>query len=358
VPRTCLVRILLGLALCAAPSAAADLETSLYLIGDAGAPDPRGEPVLSALRSELSRDPARSFAVFLGDNIYPRGLPAPGAPERAEAERRIDAQIDTARGAGARTLFIPGNHDWGRHGADGWNAIRRQARYIAEKGARLLPEGGLPGPAIQDLGERLRLVVVDTQWWLHNGPKPEASEKEVLAALHTAVADANGRRVIVLSHHPPVSGGKHGGHFSWKDHLFPLRAWKAWMWLPLPGMGSLYPLARKAGVFGQDTTASGYRRMIAGIESALAGAAPLLWAAGHEHGLQVLEGPTARYVLVSGAGIYGHTKEPTRLRSTLFESGGAGFMRVDVDTDGAARLVVLGLDRQGHAAVRFAKSLE
>ncbi len=355
---THLVRALLALALCAAPSAAADLETSLYLIGDAGAPDPRAEPVLSALRTELLRDPARSFAVFLGDNIYPRGLPAPGAPARAEAERRIDAQIEAAGGAGVRALFVPGNHDWDRHGADGWNAIRREADYVEGKGARFLPQGGLPGPAIQDVGTRLRLVVLDTHWWLHNGPKPQASEQEVVAAVRAALADAGDRRVIVLSHHPPVSGGTHGGHFSWKDHLFPLRAWKGWMWLPLPGLGSVYPLARKAGVFGQDTTAGGYRRMIAGIEGALAETAPLAWAAGHEHGLQVLAGPGARYVLVSGAGIYGHTKEPARLRSTLFESGGAGFMRVDVDTDGAARLAVLGVDRQGRAAVSFEKNLE
>ena len=353
--RALFARTVVALAFCAAPSTAAHLETSLYLIGDAGAPNPRGEPVLAALHAEVSRDPSRSLVAFLGDNIYSRGLPRPGAPERAEAERRIAAQIGAA---GARALFVPGNHDWDRHGPDGWNAVRREARYVEENGGVFLPEGGLPGPAIWDVGERLRLVVLDTQWWLHRGPKPEAAEADTARALRAAVAGAEERRVVLLSHHPPASGGTHGGHFSWKDHLFPLRAWKGWLWLPLPGLGSAYPLLRRGGAFGQDLPAAVYQRMIVDLQSALSGTAPLVWAAGHDHGLQVLEGPAARYVLVSGAGTYGHTKEPARLRSTLFESGGAGFMRVDVDTDGAVRLAVLGVDAHGRAAVRFSRALE
>ena len=117
-----------------APEAEAIVHT-LFRIGDAGHPAKGGEPVLIALRTELERSADRSTVVFLGDNVYPAGLPAPGDPELAEMERRLDDQVDAARDTGARAVFIPGNHDWVKGGHDGWEALRRQERRI-EGGGR------------------------------------------------------------------------------------------------------------------------------------------------------------------------------------------------------------------------------
>jgi len=36
----------------------------------------------------------------------------------------------------------------------------------------MLPVGGCPGPTVVDLGEVVRLVALDSQWWLQDGPKP------------------------------------------------------------------------------------------------------------------------------------------------------------------------------------------
>jgi hypothetical protein len=151
------------------------VETSLFLIGDAGAPDRAGEPVLRALTSDVARAAGERVIIYLGDNVYPRGIPDTGAPGRAEALRRLDAQIDLAREAGVQAIFIPGNHDWARMGADGWNSMLRQQARIDQRGGklvRLLPRDGCPGPDVVDIGTRLRLIVLDTQWWLHSGPKP------------------------------------------------------------------------------------------------------------------------------------------------------------------------------------------
>jgi hypothetical protein len=353
------------LLLLVSPVAAAD---HLFLIGDAGNPDPAGEPVLAALRSALEADAPHSLVVFLGDNIYPHGLPAEGGPERAEAERRIRGQIDAVRGTGARALFIPGNHDWDRDAKGGWNAIRREAEFVQETGGSFSdfePRGGCPGPAVIEPWPALRIVALDTQWWLQDGPKPEgpesgcasSSEMEVRASLAEALTGAAGRDVVVVAHHPLVSGGGHGGHFSWKEHVFPLRAWKGWLWLPLPVIGSAYPLGREAGVSPQDVTSSRYRHMIEALEPVLLEHRPLLWVAGHDHGLQVLRGETARYLVVSGAGILGHTTQPARLDSTLFASGEAGFVRLDLE-DGGRFLTVVTVDPRGRPTERFTTRLD
>ena len=361
-----LALVVLSVAAFAAPD---DVDVHLYLIGDAGAPaQGRPEPVLLALRRELERDPARSFAVFLGDNVYPRGLVAPGHPERAESERRLREQVVAVRESGGGFLFVPGNHDWDRHGQDGWNAVKRQSAYVLEHGgakAHFEPRDGCPGPVPLPVGERLLLVALNTQWWLHPGAKPKepadgcaaVTPEGVVAALREVVASAGGRQVVVVAHHPLLSGGGHGGHFDWKDHVFPLRAVKSWLWLPLPVIGSAYPLAREGGVFAQDLTSGPYLRMIEALRPALAATRPLAWAAGHEHNLQVLEAKDVRYVLVSGAGIFGHTKEPRRIPETRFLSGAPGFLRLEIRRDGTAHLSVLTVDSKGNVREAFASDL-
>ena len=96
--------------------------------------------------------------------------------------RRLDAQIRTVP-SGATGIFLPGNHDWSDGGqggflgaataADGLYVIRRQARLIPRRpknaGATvmMLPKNGCPGPVVVDR-ERVRLILLDSQWWLHN----------------------------------------------------------------------------------------------------------------------------------------------------------------------------------------------
>jgi hypothetical protein len=107
-----------------------EIEFTLFLVGDGGAPDPEGEPVLEALESQIVSTAAPSTVIFLGDNIYQRGMPPESADNRKEMERRIRAQMDAVLGTGAGGIFISGNHDWDRSGKDGWNAVRRQEEYI------------------------------------------------------------------------------------------------------------------------------------------------------------------------------------------------------------------------------------
>ena len=45
------------------------------------------------------------------------------------------------------------------------------------KDVRLLPKGGCPGPEVVDLGPHLRLIVLDSEWWVHNDVKPYGPER-------------------------------------------------------------------------------------------------------------------------------------------------------------------------------------
>jgi hypothetical protein len=217
-----------------------------------------------------------------------------------------------------------------------------------------------------DVSDRLRLVALDTQWWLHAQTRPEHptspcdadSEAEVLAALRSALAAAGGRDVVVLAHHPFVSGGPHGGHFTLRQHLFPLTDAKGGLWLPLPLIGSLYPASRGSGVSRQDQSNDAYQHMRRSLASAASDRPPLAWTGGHEHVLQVIESPEWGRVLVSGAGILGHTSAVTDVPGSLYHASRAGYMRIDWLADGTRRLGVVEVSKDGSSREGFARRLE
>jgi hypothetical protein len=343
------------------------LAVSLYLIGDAGDPDSAGEPVLQALSRELASGGRERVVLFLGDNAYPRGLPATGDPERREAERRLTAQIKVVTDAKATGYLVLGNHDWAKHGKDGWNAARRQEAFVDSVGAGrvfLLPRDGCPGPSSVDIGDRVRLILLDTQWWLHPGPKPEDpistcpadADEEVVDSIRSAVHGAAGRLVVAAGHHPIATGGDHGGYFGWKDHLFPMH--QLGIWIPLPLIGSLYPTARQEGISPQDVTSRAYQHFIKVLTRAFAQQSPALYATGHDHNLQVIAGGGARLELVSGAGIYGHNGRATRIDGTLFAKQGSGFGRLDVPASGRSRLAIIEVDSTGNSREVFSTWVE
>ena len=308
-------------------------------------------------RTSGGRNPASTAVVFLGDNIYPRGMPDSTERSRQDAERRLDAQVAAASNA-SNVYFVPGNHDWAKHSDDGWDAIRRQGRYLTESGAaRMLPEGGCPGPALVDLGPQLRLILLDTQWWLHAGPRPgpdsscdAGTPASVVGAIERALQSAADRHLIVAGHHPLISSGPHGGRFGWLDHLFPLRFAASWAWIPLPVVGSVYPVARVSGLFMQDSASSGYNDFRAALRTAFAQQPPLVYVAGHEHSLEVHDGPGAQYTLVSGAGSSGQTSALHPREDTVFASSVPGFMRIDVFRDRRVRLTVITVEADGQSS--------
>ena len=271
-------------------------------------------------------------------------------------------------------FLLPGNHDWAKHAAGGEASIIAQEEFVrehvdsfsraagyprayADSGLVLLPGRACPGPAVRDLGMHLRLLILDTQWWLHPRKHPrtgerecprDGTEKQVEDSIIAALGTAGDRDVVVAAHHPMLSGGEHGGFFGWEQHLFPLTEVRRWLLVPLPVLGSLVPLSRQAGYSPQDFSSHAYCRLRATFDSAFAAHRPLLYAAGHDHGLQVFRGGGARYSLVSGGGVYGHTGPVTRRPGTLLAMRASGFMRLDVAAGtGRARLSVFTVDASG-----------
>ena len=314
---------------------------NLVLIGDAGLPNPAGEPVLNALREEIAQAPGRSFVVFLGDNLYPVGLGDTATAEGREGLRIIRAQMAPLLETGTRGVFVPGNHDWAQGASVGLEHVTRQARFINANGGGLItmePREGCPGPVVVDVDSVLRVIAIDSHWWLHAAQKPgpgsrcrPATEQGVIDSLRVALATAGDLRTVVVAHHPLVSGGQHGGYFDWPTYLFPLHPW-----------------ARLAGLFArQDVTGREYRHMATSLQRAFVVDTPMVYAAGHEHNLQVFRREPAKYMLVSGGGIYGHTTPTRRITGIRYIREASGYQRISILADGRMRLSVVVVNADG-----------
>ena len=120
--------------------------------------------------------------------------------------------------------------------------------------------------------------------------------------------------------------------------VFPGRAWKSWLLVPIPFVYALRPLFVR-----QDLTSKPYGELIARMHDVVSRHSNrvLAYAAGHEHSLQVLRHAPRQsassshhgsrftsYVLVSGS-----AAKLTRVGAgddTLFKHAARGYMRLDV----------------------------
>jgi hypothetical protein len=320
---------------------------TIYLVGDAGeVGQEHSTPVLRLLQEIALTDPVQQRTlVFLGDNIYPAGLGKKDEPGRAMDELNLNAQIDAARRFPGKSYFIPGNHDWQEGGRSGWKAVQRQEKYIEDALRRnaFLPNGGCPGPEVVELGDNAVLVIIDSQWWLHPHRRPEGErdgcpvtdEDDLLFELKAILADHSEKHIIVAAHHPLHSYGNHGGHFPLKDHLFPMTHLNDKLWLPLPVIGSIYPLYR--GLLGdrQDFAHDRYNAYRKGVEGVINQYPGCVFVGGHEHSLQYRKVGALHHV-VSGAG--SQTTWLPRHAPLEFGASERGFARITIEADGSMAL--------------------
>jgi len=347
---------------------ASDVTETVFLIGDAGAPklpkegtDPHADPVLGAMRDDVDATLARLgrdhvAVLFLGDNIYQTGLePRPGK-ERTRGERVLQAQIAAA--GEARAIFTAGNHDWGLRGADGFDRVAAQQAFLSQQGPRvqMLPAGGCGGPELVEFGPHLRIVFVDVIGYAHaesytdiharacpDEPNPLVPYRRLARLLD----ETGGKHVVLATHHPLITAGPHGGHYTWKQHIFPLTDFWPWAWFPLPIIGSAYPLSRQLGVTDTDVVNEYYLSYITAVYRAATPRAPVLVAAGHEHSLQVHRDSVGMFYAVSGAGSAKKVNRVAPMDSLLMAEAKPGYMRLDVHAKGALELEVIAVEHEG-----------
>ncbi|MEP6951522.1 MAG: metallophosphoesterase [Ginsengibacter sp.] len=312
------------------------IQARIILIGDAGQLNFGREPVLDAARDLIPLD-SNTTVLYVGDNLYTHGLPDEIMPNYTIAKAILDSQINIVKGTNAKVLFIPGNHDWDNAAANGLELVKRQGAYINSQGknVKFLPVDGCPGPVEYPINKDIMLVIYDSQWFIRaQGQKPGIesdcpykTEEQFYTALEDALDRNSGKLVILASHHTLKSYGIHGGYFNLKQYIFPFTDMKPNLWIPLPVIGVIYPIAR--GVFGtpEDLQFPAYANMIERVNKIAKEHSNVIFVAGHEHTLQLIK-DSSYYYVVSGAG--SKSTRVSHSRKTLFAKQSFGFATLEI----------------------------
>lgn len=309
---------------------------TVYLIGDAGEPS-KGKPALKLLTEKTQNANKNDVLLFLGDNLYPKGLPNKEHPERAAMEAKLNPQLDLMKSFKGKSYMIPGNHDWAQGRNYGWEQALNMEAYIREYLGRddaFLPAGGCPGPLEIELSPSIVMIVINTQYLLHPWDKPDEDDLcenkstiEALAEISTVIQRNKGRHILIAAHHPVYTYGEHNGNFPIKDHIFPFTALNKNLYIPLPVIGSIHPLFRKGIGNIQDNTHPKYKAIMRAIISAMDETEDVVFASGHEHSLQFIQQGKHHYI-VSGSGA-----KTTHLKKgkSAFGKSELGFSEVNYD---------------------------
>jgi hypothetical protein len=320
----------------------AEVESVIFLVGDGGEIQRQTSPLLTRLQQDVESwsamlSDSAVTVLFLGDIVYPLGLNPPGSPEFPRDSAVVMDQVSVLAGPaalerGARGFFLAGNHDWGLE--EDWEGFARiqalsdllyQASQETGAPVRFAPDAGTGGPYTVDVGDYIRILMLDTAWWVLDGGQLGTDTRGgVLDGINDALSTAGDRHVLIAAHHPFRSAGPHGGEFSF---------WRT--------LGIRYLLTR-SGAMLQDLTSIPYREFETGLRSIIARTKPpLAFIGGHEHSLQVFQAveptdPTFSLVSGSASKLSSIGVQP----GMLFGSATPGYMRLVVERGGGVTLFV------------------
>ncbi len=324
-----------------------EISHTFYLIGDAGL-SPMGDmnSALKIFKNRLDVANENSTAIFLGDNIYPAGLPDSKDSTAAflVAKNHLDAQLNTLENFKGKPFFIPGNHDWYTEGLVG---LEREQKYIQKKldsKKVFFPEDGCPMKTI-DINDQVTVIAIDTEWYLTNWDKrPDINDKceikdrgKFFEELEGEIKKNANKTTIIAMHHPMFSYGPHGGQYKFKQHLYPKGGFG-----PLPILGTFVNVLRRTtGASIADIQNKRYTELKNRVVTLAQYSDKVIFTSGHEHTLQyIVENSTPQIVSGSGA-----KKGATRLlNGSKFSTGHMGYATLEVYTDGSSRVRFFGVD--------------
>ena len=304
------------------------LGTNVFLIGDAGFIE-NGTPseVLNALNEKIKEAKKEDILLFLGDNIYPKGMPdSKSDVHRKEAEESLLAQLNVAKKFKGKVIFIPGNHDW-YSGVDG---LREEEKMVDDALGKnsFLPEKGCPLNSYK-VSKDIIIIAVDSEWYITDWDKhPKINDNceiktriKFFEEFKSLVNKNQGKTIILAIHHPVFSNGNHGGQYAFNQYGLPI--------LNIP----INVIRRASGIVPSDLNFPLYRELSNKITTVLQEyKEDVILVSGHEHNLQYVVHKNIPQI-ISGSGSKVNSVRHFKNDTTTFGYAGLGYAVLNIQAN-------------------------
>ena len=310
------------------------LKHSIYFVGDIGEA-PLVEANIQMLEKQLAVSGENGTLVVLGNAISKEYITEDKNEEYYSKD--LSRFLSSVKEFEGEVVFIPGDKEWTLNRKNGWKSLTEFENYVEEfldRGDVFLPSGGCPGPIEIELSDDIVLLIVDSQWWLHLGEKPDTecgfeNTADFLIQLSDVFKRNENKKLILASHHPIYSGGNHAGYF------------------PFPGIVELY---RKFIGTPQDFASPYYKQMRYMAKQMIGKASHLISVSAHDNSLQLKKVGDSYQVVSGSASQAGYVND----RKMDFALREIGFSKLNFYKDGSVFLEFWTVGRKGEKEARLA----
>ena len=303
---------------------------SIFLVGDAGYLSPKkGSVALNILQKDISKSNKEDILIFLGDNVHPSPMRKNGSKSDSKKEAILLEQLKLTNKFKGRTFFISGNLDWRKDDA----GIVNEQLFVNDyqKQSAFFPRNSSSIVEKVDLNTDLSIIFIHSELLLDKHKATPLEKQIAYTEIEKIVNQNSQKNILIVQHHPIYSTGIHGGFFSLKDHIFPLTNINKNLYLPLPVIGSLYPVIRQYGVSRQDLNNIQYQKMRKALMSIVKDKKNIVIASGHEHALQLIKDADINQIVSGGGSV---SKKVFNVEPALFGIGSLGYAKLNYYENG------------------------
>ena len=280
------------------------------------------------LRTIEKEEKSKSFIVFMLGDVN---------QETTENTKILLNFIQNIQKQGGEIYSITGDLDWdnsGYYGLDSANALQKTYKQFLGENI-FIPKNNCPGPYVKDIGDNIRIIAINSQWWLHPYRKAlpidsecdEILKIQIIDELDAAIESAGNRKVLLLAHHPITSGGVYGGNSNFMGQFFPFSHSDPENKTFIPFYGTFYHCYRQNVGSVQDFSNPAYKQYIKDIKDLLIKHEDVVLCSSHEYDLQLMN-LAYNYQIISGSLV--KNAQVSTLENTVYKTNENGFVKLEV----------------------------
>lgn len=320
---------------------------SLFLLGNLESLS-ADAPELDAIQDVLEKETGSFTVLINGDFIDKNGF---GTSANKKDIAKVERLLNWVKNKG-NIVFIPGDKEWDNGKNKGLKKVKALQAFLDEKSANaslIFPRSGCLGPTKIDIGDKLRIIAINSQWFAQQ-KRPEEedtdckifNEHEFWDEFSDEIADSDNRNIVVAVHHTPLSYGRYAGYKLLKKHFLP------------PLFGSMIASFHQNIGGSKDLSNKDFKHFSKQLLTKTKQHPGLIITAGHEYDLQLLQ-KEGNYYINSGA--LAKATPVARGKETIFRSGKTGFAKIIFQGNGQVDFKVYNIAERKNISETYQKTL-